>query len=99
MTHEEILALPMKDNDAGAATVGDYMRQLLKAIWREGESFSGKRPFGNSGWEFEVYAALIEGGALPGTLDEYGYVSEVDTEAALVLVLGAIDALFGEPAE
>jgi hypothetical protein len=68
----EILAVPMGDNDADAATVGDYLGKLLLEVWREGEGFSGKRPFGNSGWEWELYAALGRAGVVGG-LDEDGY--------------------------
>ena len=87
MTPFEILALPMQHNDAEAATIGDYLKALLRELWRRGEGFSGKRPFGNSGWEHELYRALIAGGAVNGTLD-------ADADDA---ILGAIDAL-GVPA-
>ena len=36
-------------NDADAENIGEYLKALLSAVWHEGESFSGKRPFGNSG--------------------------------------------------
>jgi hypothetical protein len=39
------------DSDAGDnITIRDYLRILLETLWEEGEGFSGKRPFGNSGW-------------------------------------------------
>jgi hypothetical protein len=72
-TGAEILAVPMGDNDAGATTVGDYLAKLLLDVWREGEGFDGKRPFGNSGWECELYVALARGGVIPDALDEDGY--------------------------
>ena len=51
------------DSDAGEnITVRDYLRILLLTLWDEGEGFSGKRPFGNSGWEYELYDALMEAG-------------------------------------
>ncbi len=63
MEPAEILALPMGPNDAGVDTVRDYLKALLLRVWTEEEGFSGKRPFGNSGWKNEVYDALIRGGA------------------------------------
>ncbi len=51
------------DSDAGnQITVRDYFRELLTALWEEKEGFSGKRPFGNSGWEYEVHIALAKAG-------------------------------------
>jgi hypothetical protein len=55
MTDQEILALPMQENDSGASTITGYFRALLTKLFEEEEGFSGKRPFGNSGW---IYAVL-----------------------------------------
>ena len=32
-------------------TVKDYLKTLLHTLWDEEDGFSGKRPFGNSGWQ------------------------------------------------
>ena len=56
---QSILELPMSSNDARAKTIKDYLIRLLLTVWDEGERFSGKRPFGNSGWEYDLYNALI----------------------------------------
>jgi hypothetical protein len=51
------------DSDAGSQlTVREYFRELLTTLWEEKEGFSGKRPFGNSGWEYEVHIALAKAG-------------------------------------
>lgn len=51
------------DSDAGSQlTVREYFRELLTTLWGEKEGFSGKRPFGNSGWEYEVHSALAKAG-------------------------------------
>lgn len=50
-------------------TVRQYMARLLDQLMREGECFSGKRPFGNSGWEDFLLIPAIESGALEGTVD------------------------------
>ena len=80
MTGEEMLKLPMGVNDADAKTIGDYFQRLLEELWLTEEMFSGKRPFGNSGWKYDIAPALIEAKAVKGTLDEDGYVDEVDDD-------------------
>jgi hypothetical protein len=87
-----ILALPMDANDAGATTIGDYLRKLSSEVWRENEGFDGKRPFGDSGWEYVVYAALAKGGAIKASFDDAGDLEYFDTDVAHALVQTAIDA-------
>lgn len=57
---EDVLALALPSNDAGADTVKEYLVELLSTLWNEGEGFSGKRPFGTSGWEYELTAYVEE---------------------------------------
>lgn len=91
----KIAKLPMMDNDAEAKTVGDYLRELLLGVWVQGEGFSGKRPFGNSGWQRDIYKALVKGNAIKGSFEEEGfYLAEFDEEAADELVSDLINALF-----
>jgi hypothetical protein len=94
-TAEQLLALPLDQNDAGAATVRDYLIELLRVLWREEEGFSGKRPFGNSGWVYEVYLPMVRAGFVTGKLDEDGYIEHVDSRAADALIDKAILALGG----
>ena len=72
---QEILDIPMKENDAGAKTVGEYLIMLLliDQLWCEGEGFSGKRPFGNYGWEYELYHALACANAIEANFVEYDF--------------------------
>lgn len=93
MTPEQVLDLPMDENDSGQDTIREYLKELLLELWNKDEGFSGKRPFGNSGWKFAVYAALIEGGAIGGTLDEYGAVEEIDSDEADKIIIDAIKVL------
>jgi hypothetical protein len=93
MEPTKILDLPMGTNDADAETVRDYLKALLDQLWADGEGFSGKRPFGNSGWEWDLYRALVKGGAVQGTIDEYGDVTGFDQASATSAVFDAIDAL------
>lgn len=92
-TPQQVLALPMQENDADAATIRDYLIALLATLWEEKDGFTGKRPFGNSGWGGELIAALIQAGAIEGELDEYGYIENYDRDAAEELIADAIQAL------
>ena len=88
---EHILRLPMDaDNGAGARTVEGYFRALLLGMIEEKEGFSGKRPFGDSGWEYDLYWALINGGYNVGRIGYDGYVESVDAHAADALLREAI---------
>lgn len=75
-----LLATPMHPscNEAGAETVGGYLAALGAALITEGEGFSGKKPFGNSGWEWDIPVALIAASIIPGvvTFDDDGYLDE-----------------------
>ncbi len=88
----EILDLPMQENDAKAATIRDYLRTLLRKVVAEGECFSGKRPFGNSGWEHALYVPLVKARKIKGSLDEDGFLDDCDDEKGRRLILAAIDA-------
>lgn len=88
-----VLDLSMPENDARAATIREYLLQLLRALWREESGFSGKRPFGNSDWQYDLYIPLHKAGLIDGRLDEDGYVEEMDHEAGARLILAAIDEL------
>ena len=90
----EIINAPMQENDADAKTVGEYLKKLLLTLWEEQEGFSGKRPFGNSGWDYELYTALIKCGAVDGFLDEDGYVESVDYCTADKTIVTVINAIF-----
>jgi len=89
----QLLHLPMGENDASAATVGEYLGLLLSTLWLQNESFSGKRPFGNSDWQYVVYMAMVKAGLATGVVyEEYGseYLDEIDEVAADEIILQAI---------
>jgi hypothetical protein len=100
-TPQDVLSLPLpQPNDADAATVRDYLIALLHEVWREEEGFSGKRPFGNSSWQFDLYVPMARARWIELTLDEDGYIDDFPIEArhrADSLIYAAIHAL-GEPA-
>ena|SRR6187402_3434148 len=89
-TSQQILAVPMEDSDSGATTIRGYLVALLAAVWAEQSDFSGKRPFGNSGWEFDLHAALVKVGLIGGSFDEDGCLEECDEAAGDVMISAAI---------
>lgn len=95
MSNPDILAVPMdpERNDAKAGTIRGYLCELLDVLWSEQEGFSGKRPFGNSGWEYDLYRALIEAGHIKGLIDDEGDIISCDTKRANRLISEAIDTL------
>lgn len=94
------------DSDAGdQISVREYLYTLLNMVWHEQESFDGKRPFGNSGWEYEIlkplaFAGLVDLGenvADPGEDLTY-YPTDEQMRVAHAYVSDLIAyAMFGEP--
>lgn len=98
LTPAQILDLPMEDNDSGAQTIRGYLIKLLLTVWREGEGFSAKRPFGNSSWEWDLYVALAHAGVITATFDEDGFIDDMPDDQRLRadrLIASAIEALGG----
>lgn len=92
-TPQQILDLPMENNDSGADTVRGYLVALLAEVWEHAESFSGKRPFGNSGWDWDLMLPLVKAGYITGKVDEDGYLDDCDDRAGQKLIAAAILAL------
>jgi hypothetical protein len=76
-------------------SIHDYLIELLKTLWEEQDEFSGKRPFGNSGWDYDLIGCLIANNIIEGKLDEYGYVIEGDTHKGYALIKEYIESLRG----
>lgn len=56
---ESPLNLPIEQEDvANVETVGEYLAEILNTLLSEGEGFSGKRPLGNSDWDYNIENAL-----------------------------------------
>jgi hypothetical protein len=91
---KDYLNCKMQRNDAGAKTVKEYFRNLLLQLYYEGEGFSGKRPFGNSNWEYEIYSAWVEAGLLKGTFDKDGYLEDYDSTAGNIHLLRCLKAAY-----
>jgi len=91
---DEVLCCPMLPNDANAGTVGEYLLKILRNVWEDGEGFSGKRPFGNSGWEYDIYYSLAEEGLIDATVDDEGEYIKLDKATGHKLVKQAIMAMW-----
>lgn len=92
-----VLNLPIDPdhNGARAKTIGEYLVALLLKLWREGDEFSGKKPFGDSGWEYELYYPLVQFGVVDGKLDDNGelYEDNFDSRQADRVIAEAIRSL------
>lgn len=73
----------------------EYLHELLATLWKEGEGFSGKRPFGNSGWDWDVYGFLVKAGVISGQIDDDGWPEDFDKKAADKMMPGLIAQAFG----
>ena len=94
---QSVLNAPMKPNDAEASTIGEYLCNLLLALWEEGERFSGKRPFGNSGWEHDIKIALAENDLIGSVIDPYdNTVVDWDDVEAYKVIQDTIKLVFNK---
>jgi hypothetical protein len=96
---QQLLDLPLPGNDADAATVRGYLIALLTTLWREESAFSGKRPFGDSGWQYDIYVPMVKAGLTPGQFDEYDELcADFSEREADKLIVAAIAELGRVPA-
>lgn len=86
MTNKEILELEFESTDLyRKITIRDFFKELLIALFQEGEGFSGKRPFGNSGWEFDLCVCLVRNEVIKGkkiTMPDYPDFEDWDYDSA-----------------
>lgn len=82
MSPQEALELRFECRDLDReVSIREYFKELLNRLFSEGERFSGKRPFGNSGWEYDIIAPLIKAELIKGSLDDEGCVETFDRAA------------------
>ena len=80
--------------DGELLTIKDYLKKLLEELWTYGESFSGKRPFGDSGWVRDLYNPLIGAGVIEGGIDEWGEIEgDFDEQQAWEVIMRVIKEL------
>ena len=70
-------------------TLREWARGILLELVKKQDGFSGKRPFGNSGWVYYLGVPFVKVGLLDG--DEDGYPA--DGDYAEMLILRAFDLL------
>ena len=94
MNYNKILELKFYSNDLDEElSIKDFFKRLLKKLFEEGEGFSGKRPFGNSDWQYDLCSCLIEKGIVNGEIDEDGYVEECDWAFFDMIIQRLIESL------
>ena len=94
MVNKNILDLEFKSDDLHITlTIREYFIRLLIELWNEGEGFNGKRPFGNSGWDYQIYQALVSNGIIEGVQDSDGFLEHFDQVEADKLIIEAIKSL------
>lgn len=82
MTNKEILELKFESTDLGKEiTIKDFFKELLTTLFKEGECFSGKRPFGNSGWNYDLHVCLAKNGVIEGKCFQYGDLEDWDYDS------------------
>lgn len=97
MNKTEILNLKFASRDLGKeCSIRDFLKELLITLWQEEEMFSGKRPFGNSGWKSDIEKTLIENKIISGKFDEDYYIEEYDDEKSDKLMKKLINHIFKE---
>lgn len=84
MTENKILQAKMVECELEDATIGEYLVNMLVSLWEEGETFSGKRPLGDSGWQYRVRESIRQSGLVAPECGE----SDIDE-----LVIDAIYSL------
>lgn len=81
-------------------TVRGFLHSLLSTLWDEKDGFSGKRPFGDSDWQWDLLKPLAAAGFINlGEADSNGEFSpsEQQIQAAHEYVASLIDQVFAKP--
>lgn len=95
LTEKARVGLDVKfQSDLGEVTFREYFHKLLQKLWVENEGFSGKRPFGDSGWSWDLFRGLVANGLVAGSFDEFGDV-DLDIVEASVLIQTMISVMCG----
>ena len=93
--NKKVLDLKVDNSDFNKdLTIRGYLHLLLTVMWDQKVGFSGKRPFGNSGWEYDLYFPLVKNNIVGGRLDEHGFLEDVDEEKADQIIFKCIDTCF-----
>lgn len=93
ITGDMVLAVKMQPNDADAETIRDYLVSLVARVWNYQDEFNGKKPFGSSAWDWDLYEALVRADFIFGLIEDGDYISEFDREAGDACIEKAIREL------
>lgn len=94
MTIEEVSLLMFYSTDLGTdISIRLFLKELLAVLWYEKENFSGKRPFGNSGWDYEIMKCLVSHGVIDGGFDNEGDIQDYDEKTGNALIMEIIRSL------
>lgn len=90
ITPKQALDMEFDANDRDERmTFRAYFHALLTTLYEEDEGFSGKRPFGNSGWDYSLRLGLVNIGAVAGDYED----GPDDDKVAHKFIFDMIDAL------
>lgn len=88
MKTKDILDLQIDSSQLQEAlTIRGYLILLLQKLFRDGECFNSKRPFGNSCWESDLYWPLAKADVIEGGTENYNH------EAARAIIKLCIDSI------
>jgi hypothetical protein len=93
--YDKALDLRFNHHDLGDVSLREFYCNLLLKLWEDPYGFSGKKPYGNSGWDEPVYAALIKAGVMSGEFDSEGYIKRCDFDEGSEFVSKMIAHAFG----
>lgn len=81
MTNKQILDLQFESRDLEQViTIREFFKKLLTTLFEQGETFNGKRPFGNSGWDWDLKICLCQNSIIEATYSEKYDDWDFDTE-------------------
>lgn len=87
-----IMSLPMPHPESGDdSTIGENLRDIMRRVWEKEEGFSGKRPWGYSGWQLSFYEVLVKFDVIEGSFDEYGYLDSCDDADGFEIICECIE--------
>ena len=86
MRVDQVLDLKIKDSVLGeSVSIRKYLKSILVELIEQGESFSGKRPFGDSDWLNDLYGPLADVGLIDRS-NNHGEISYDSFEADKIIV-------------
>lgn len=94
-TYDKALDLRFTHEKLGDVSLREFFCNLLVKLWGERGEFSGKKPWGNSGWDEPVYTALIKAGIIYGELDSKGCIKRCDFDEGSEFISNMIAHAFG----